>query len=436
MEHINWIYALAKKIETYSQSPEYLSQTKPADFTQFCCSALSLCWPFGQCHKIVFKNGLPQIQQSNNKAKAKKVYPGFIFAISMNEKGEFVKLDIAGAQEYHISDTLKNNDICKVAMGNYDLNAAIGEYQRIVSNVGKQYGNNECNTVKSYQDAVLVPLLLLSDQKKIWEDTFSILSKCKEKYQGLQILKQMCGKNIEYIIIKIFNDMKMCLLQLATQTTMHQIFFQGKIEKYLEQSEFNLQILLEQPHIQILERISRIHQQIQIFNSDFVKSFNFNNKLSAKNKQIEKMTDKIGLQKEILTDKLESVQKLISSMNNKFESNKETIMLLIQKESKTKKVNQLRSKNKVNNSPTLNYTPETKTNNKNVLIQVLPNNSTVKQQVQNNVSKVFISCDNDSTKKVQYVPKTRRNAPQNTIQPNNRNMLKQPNVLSNFSYKK
>ncbi|CAL5998753.1 Hypothetical_protein [Hexamita inflata] len=151
MEHINWIYALAKKIETYSQSSEYLSQTKPADFTQFCCSALNLCWPFGQCHKIVFKNGLPQIQQPNNKVKAKKVYPGFIFAISMNEKGEFVKLDIAGAQEYNVLvDIFTLKDVCKNAMGVYDEAQAVQEYLRVKHNTGKRYQIGECSTVSSY----------------------------------------------------------------------------------------------------------------------------------------------------------------------------------------------------------------------------------------------------------------------------------------------
>ncbi|CAL6041494.1 Hypothetical_protein [Hexamita inflata] len=398
MEHINWIYALAKKIETYSQSPEYLSQTKPADFTQFCCSVLNLCWPFGQCHKIVFKNGLPQIQQPNNKVKAKKVYPGFIFAISMNEKGEFVKLDIAGAQEYNVLvDIFTLKDVCKNAMGVYDEAQAIQEYLRVKHNIGKRYQIGECSTVYSYQDAVLVPLLLLKDQKQIWEENSYILSKCKEKYQGLEIIKQ--SQN-EYVVLQMFADMKKCLVELSKQSLMHQILFQKQVEQYLDRPDFNLDSLLELPHIQILERISRIHQQIIVFNTNKQKAFNFNKIITNKHSKLYLLSEKMQQIKPGIEEKLLVLNKLSQELNSKYELNKESIQhnIKMAQEALKQKVNSIRSKN------------------------VTKTRVVIKKQ---NPSKIFQSCDNESTKKIKYAPKSRCNE--------SKCILQQPQKLSNLS---
>ncbi|CAL6027576.1 Conserved_hypothetical protein [Hexamita inflata] len=410
MEHINWIYALAKKIESYSQSPEYLSQTKPADFTQFCCSALNLCWPFGQCHKIVFKNGLPQIQQPNNKVKAKKVYPGFIFAISMNEKGEFVKLDIAGAQEYNVLvDIFTLKDVCKNAMGVYDETQAIQEYLRLKHNIGKRYQIGECSTVYSYQDAVLVPLLLLKDQKQIWEENSYILSKCKEKYQGLEIIKQ--SQN-EYVVLQMFADMKKCLVELSKQSLMHQILFQKQVEQYLDRPDFNLDSLLELPHIQILERISRIHQQIIVFNTNKQKAFNFNSFITNKYTKLQTLSEKMQQLKPGIEEKMLVLNKLSQELNSKYEINKESIQYNIKmaQEALKQKVNNIRSKNMIKTT-----------------------RIAIKKQ---NPSKIFQSCENESAKKIKYTPKSRCNESKCILQQQSQKLSNLSKQLFNSSFQR
>ncbi|CAL6056606.1 Conserved_hypothetical protein [Hexamita inflata] len=269
-------YDLAAALKEYGQSDEF----KNYRFVKATKAPLDLYWDCEGITRVQFKDGQVAAEWVANydaekfEYKQQWVMPGQVFALALEETGSILKFDIACSVFYEVDykpmDKQYGKGVAALALSaDYDEEAAAAESTRILENCGagkhKSFLKDDCKNgefVRNFVDAALVPLVLLKDQKKIWEEYHAKLMKMKGDFEGLEFYKKF-NKQPEYVAVRIYNDLKEVLNEL------NQIYQHPDVTAVLNDPEFELESLMNRPHIQLLERIARMHQAVKKFESDF-----------------------------------------------------------------------------------------------------------------------------------------------------------------------
>ncbi|CAL6002068.1 Conserved_hypothetical protein [Hexamita inflata] len=168
--------------------------------------------------------------------------------------------------------------------------ALLGETQSMLSQ--NTIGLVDQNTldVKSFTDAVVQPMKSLKEVSTSWErhlktiqeiqyeDQFEVTEGFKQKkklFGSLEAFKYLKAQDPEYGAVKMFKQLKQCIIDLCDMSVINKCCYKEEIMNTLSSSEFDLDQLMLKPHVQFLERITRLHQIVLSFKNSNVKLFDF-----------------------------------------------------------------------------------------------------------------------------------------------------------------
>ncbi|CAL6093020.1 Conserved_hypothetical protein [Hexamita inflata] len=168
--------------------------------------------------------------------------------------------------------------------------ALLGETQSILSqNTIGLVDQTTALDVKSFTDAVVQPMKSLKEVSTSWERhlktiqeiqyvQFEVIEGFKQKkklFGSLEAFKYLKDQDPEYGAVKMFKQLKQCIIDLCDISVINQCCYKEEIMNILSSFEFDLDQLMLKPHVQLLERITRLHQIVLSFKNSSVKLFDF-----------------------------------------------------------------------------------------------------------------------------------------------------------------
>ncbi|CAL6093032.1 Conserved_hypothetical protein [Hexamita inflata] len=328
INEIKWMYEIANFIQNYKNTDEYKSNS----FSSGIYVYLDLLTHSNQIFSIQFQNGLASAQ-SISQPDISVVKSGEIFLLGLSESSEFLKLEIACQQVFQINQ--QDNDIqdSKTAEALL-IRELIPQQPELITGYLDKATCERVMNIRTYTDAVLQPMTSLLDLKCRWEkhqlqlsgisenDEFEVIDgfqRRQKQFGSLEAFKYLKQNSNQYVAIRMFSDLKQCLLDLCDMSVINQCCFKQDVIRQLQSDEFNLECLMNKPHVQLLERITQLHQMILQFKNSPVKFFDYDYQFNIVQNKFKKTQIVLNEQINEVKIKLNSVQISQENMVKRFQ---------------------------------------------------------------------------------------------------------------------
>ncbi|CAL6011077.1 Conserved_hypothetical protein [Hexamita inflata] len=277
---IQWMHNIADFIYNYKNTEEHSKNLLSSSLVMH----LNLWTHSNQIFQISSENGT-MTANPLHQADEQLVKAGEIFLLGLNDNSQFIKMEIGSQNAYETN--INNNSFNQ----SKTQEALLGETQSILSqNTIGLVDQTTALDVKSFTDAVVQPMKSLKEVSTSWErhlktiqeiqyeDQFEVIEGFKQKkklFGSLEAFKYLKDQDPEYGAVKMFKQLKQCIIDLCDMSVINQCCYKEEIMNILSSYEFDLDQLMLKPHVQLLERITRLHQIVLSFKNSNVKLFDF-----------------------------------------------------------------------------------------------------------------------------------------------------------------